>query len=120
MSPDLRTRVSVAVVGLAVAALAGGCGSNSASKAGGAVPDPSATRVNVMADATTAKLAGAEAARLCAVATQRFATEKAITEDLDRRLAAVGLTHAQWKSWHDELVTSPSLATQFSAVGKPC
>ena len=48
-----------------------------------------------------------------------FALISAITADLDGRLAAAGLTHAQWKDWHDALVSSPALVTQLSEVGAP-
>jgi len=57
-----------------------------------------------------------EAARQCEVGSSAFAEESAITADLDARLAAAGLTHTQWKDWHDALATSPDLVAQLSQV----
>jgi hypothetical protein len=57
-----------------------------------------------------------EFTRQCAVVTQSFADESGFTKDLDDRLAAAGLTHAQWKDWHDALAVSPELTTQWSKV----
>jgi hypothetical protein len=53
------------------------------------------------------------------VTRQAFPDESALTTDLDDRLAAGGLTHAQWKSWHDALADSPALLTQLGQVSAP-
>ena len=71
------------------------------------------------ADALTQRIAEVEVARQCAVGSLTFAEESGITADLDGRLAAVGLTHAQWKDWHDALVDSPDLVAQLAEVGAP-
>ena len=54
--------------------------------------------------------------RQCAMAAVSFPSESAITADLDSRLKAAGLTHPEWKRWHDALVRSPGLVAQFRAV----
>jgi hypothetical protein len=73
-------------------------------------------RTPVAADDVTARIAAVEFTRQCAVVTQSFADESGFTTDLDDRLAAAGLTHAQWKDWHDALAVSPELTTQWSKV----
>lgn len=104
------------LAGLAIAAAAGslsGCGGGNASAASA---DATATATARAADATTQKIAQVEFARQCTIGTQSFADEAGITTDLDGRLAAAGLTHAQWKKWHDALVVSPALVAQLHAL----
>jgi hypothetical protein len=73
----------------------------------------------VPANGTTQRIAEVEHARQCAVASLAFPDEQAITADLDDRLAAAGLTHEQWKDWHDALAGSPELVAQLTEVGPP-
>jgi hypothetical protein len=73
----------------------------------------------VPADDLTRRIAEVEFGRQCAVTTLTFPAEADITTDLDTRLAAAGLTHAQWKDWHDALVDSPALVAQLTEVGAP-
>ena len=80
-------------------------------------PPAAAADSGVPADDVTQRIAEVEWARQCAVSTLSFADEAGITADLDARLAAVGLTHAQWKDWHDALAGSPALVAQFGEVG---
>ncbi len=100
----------------ACAALAlSGCGADQASA--GTPADGPAT--GMAADALTQRIAEVEVARQCAVGSLTFPEESGITADLDGRLAAVRLTHAQWKDWHDALVDSPDLVAQLAEVGAP-
>ena len=74
------------------------------------------------ADGTTRAIAEVEFARQCTIGSQSFADEAGITAALDDRLADAGLTHEQWKRWHDALVDSPELVAQvaeISAAGCP-
>jgi hypothetical protein len=96
----------------------GGCSSAAAGDAVSAAP-ATTTVAAVTADATTQRLAEVEFARQCAVTGQAFADETAFTTDLDTRLDAAGLTHAQWKDWHDALALSPELLAQVAVVGAP-
>lgn len=112
MSADRRT-VPGLVAGLLLLTLAG-CTSAAAEDA---TPAATTTVAAVPADATTQQLAAVEFARQCAVTGQAFADESAFTTDLDDRLAAVGLTHQQWKDWHDALPASPDLLAQVAEVG---
>ena len=73
----------------------------------------------VPADELTRRLAVVEAARQCAVTTTSFPDEAALTTDLDDRLAADGLTHQQWKDWHDALAHSPDLVSQLVEASAP-
>ena len=111
-----RTPVAVLVWLGACATLAlSGCGTDQASAG-----TPADGRTSGMAaDALTQRIAEVEVARQCAVGSLTFAEESGITADLDGRLAAVGLTHAQWKDWHDALVDSPDLVAQLAEVGAP-
>jgi hypothetical protein len=105
---------AVVLVVLAVVSAVGGCaaGADRSSAAGGAAPTASA----VPADQLTRRIAEVESARQCAVGSLSFADEADITTDLDTRLAAADLTHAQWKDWHDALVDSPDLVAQLVEV----
>jgi hypothetical protein len=115
LSADLRSTVPGLVAGIVLLAL-GGCTSAAAEVSAAA---PTTTVTAVPADATTQRIAEVEFARQCAVTGQAFADESAFTTDLDARLGAAGLTHAQWKDWHDALAVSPDLLAQVSAVGAP-
>ena len=103
------------LAGCAVLLAVAGCSAATGTAAG----HPAEASTAVPADELTLRLAQVEAARLCAVGTQTFADEADITTDLDTRLAAVGLTHAQWKDWHDALVSSPQLVDQLAEVSEP-
>jgi hypothetical protein len=105
------------VAGLLLLALAG-CTSAAAEDVASA-PPATTTVTAVPADATTQRLAEVEFARQCALTGQAFADESGFTTDLDARLGALGLTHAQWKDWHDALALSPALLAQVAAVGAP-
>lgn len=107
-------------LGLLVAVLVpflGGCGS--AAGGSSAAAPTSARATAVPADDLTGRIAAVEFARQCTVTAQAFADESAITTDLDSRLTAAGLTHAQWKDWHDALAASPELLAQLSEVSAP-
>jgi hypothetical protein len=91
------------MVALVLTVPLGACGAGDA-------PAPVALR----ADPTTARIAVVEVERQCAVAATSFPTESGITDDLTRRLAAEGLTYAQWKAWRDGLATSPALVAQLA------
>lgn len=110
-----RAGAASALVALALALTIGGCaaGADQPSTAGSAAP------AAVPADDLTRRLATVEAARQCAVTTTTFPDETALTTDLDDRLAADGLSHAQWKEWHDALVHSPDLVAQLVEVSAP-
>lgn len=102
------------LAGLCLAAAAGSltaCG-------GGSAADASApkTPAAVPADATTGRIAQVEFVRQCTIGTASFADESGITTDLDGRLTTAGLTHAQWKHWHDALVRSPALVAQLRTI----
>ena len=113
MSADLRTTAAGLVAGVLLLAV-GGCTSAAAD------PTVAAGTVHGMpADETTDRIAAVEFARQCAVTGQAFADETAFTTDLDTRLGAAGLTHAQWKDWHDALALSPELLAQVAVVGAP-
>jgi len=108
-----RTRGSLGLLVAAGVVLAtGGCAAAGASTTATA-PASSAA---VPADDLTRRIAEVEVARQCAVATLTFPDESAITTDLDTRLATAGLTHQQWKSWHDALALSPGLVAQVSTL----
>jgi hypothetical protein len=112
-----RSRVAAGCAVLALLAGASAC-AGEADAGAAASPTPTGTP----ADATTRALAEVEFQRQCAIGSQSFADEAGITADLDARLAAVGLTHQQWKEWHDDLVDSPELVAQvaeISAAGCP-
>ena len=101
---------------LGLTSCTGASDADRASKTSSSSPD--AVVPSVQADTGTATIAEVESRRLCDVATQRFPKETDIGADLDRRLSEAGLTHLQWKNWHDELSTSPSLVTQFAEISK--
>jgi hypothetical protein len=109
-----RRRAAAGVV-LALTLLGGtaACGTGATADAD---PATSSMTSGTPADATTARLAEVEFARQCTVDAANLADESGFTADLDARLAGVGLTHAQWKRWHDALVDSPELVAQFSAL----
>ena len=67
------------------------------------------------ADATTQRIATVEAERLCSIAEETFPRESDITAALVDRLEAARLTYAEWKTWHDALVTSPELVGQLES-----
>lgn len=94
----------------------GGCASGADQPA---ASGPASTAGAVAADGLTQRIAGVEFTRQCAVATLTFADEAGITTDLDVRLSAAGLTHAQWKDWHDALEDSPALVAQLVEVSAP-
>jgi hypothetical protein len=113
-SPDVR-RTGWGLLAAALLALSvGGCGS-----ATGGSTAAAATVAAAPADQVTHRIAEVEFARQCAVTTQSFPDESAITADLDTRLAAQNLTHAQWKKWHDELADSKPLLAQLAQVSGP-
>jgi hypothetical protein len=95
---------------LALSGCASGAGQPSAESSA------AAATTAVSADEFTRGIAEVEFARQCAVTSLTFPDEAAITTDLDDRLAAVGLTHAQWKDWRDSLADSPELVTQLTEV----
>jgi hypothetical protein len=106
----------LALLVTAVALTVSGC-TDEASGADRTSAQAGATSVSdVPADDVTGQIAAVEAARQCTVAATSFADESAITVDLDARLAAAGLTHQQWKDWHDALAASPDLVTQLTSV----
>ncbi len=105
----------LASLGACAALALSGCGTDQASA--GTPADGRAT--GMAADALTQRIAEVEVARQCVVGSLTFAEEAGITADLDGRLAAVGLTHAQWKDWHDALVHSPELVAQLAEVSAP-
>lgn len=116
-SAGRRRRFARATLGLLAAGVVlatGGCAAGATASASGSSAE--AAPGAVPADELTGRIAEVEAARLCAVTALTFANEADITTDLDTRLAAVGLTHAQWKDWHDALVTSPDLVAQLAEV----
>lgn len=102
---------------LGLLTLAGGllltsCSSGSPAASAPAATGPAALR----ADTLTRQLAQVEFDRQCAISTVSFPSEGAITADLDDRLTKAGLTHAQWKRWHDALARSPELVGQFQQI----
>jgi hypothetical protein len=108
-------RVRRLVTGLVLAALAtslSACGGNG-DAASGPIHPTSAVRP---ADATTKRIAEVEFQRQCAIGSASFPDESGITADLDTRLSVVGLTHEEWKRWHDALVSSPALVAQLRTV----
>ena len=116
----LRAGAASALAAVALALTVGGCAADDdqPATAGSSVGTASASSA-VPADDVTRRLAVVEAARQCAVTTTSFPDEVALTTDLDDRLAADGLTHAQWKDWHDALVHSPDLVAQLVEVSGP-
>lgn len=90
--------------------LAAGLLLSSCSSATGASP------AAVPAGPHTRQIAQVEFDRQCAMASLSFPSESAITADLDSRLKAAGLTHLEWKNWHDALVRSPRLVAQFRQI----
>jgi hypothetical protein len=114
-SPDVR-RTGLGLLAAVLLLTVGGC----ASAAAGSADDSSAAAgTSVPADDLTGRIAAVEFARQCTVTAQAFAQESDITTDLDSRLTAAGLTHAQWKDWHDALAASPELLAQLSEVSAP-
>ncbi|MGZ4601723.1 MAG: hypothetical protein ACXVYY_10200 [Oryzihumus sp.] len=109
MSRDLR-RLSLGLLVIPVLTACGGTGS------GTTASGTSTVRQGVHADARTAVIATVEVKRQCDIGTQSFPKEADITADLDKRLAAAGVGHLEWKHWHDELATSPELVSQFRQV----
>ena len=109
-----RSRRSRAAAACAVLALLAGASACAGEPGATASAGPSVT--GTPADATTRALAEVEFQRQCTIGSQSFADEAGITADLDARLAAVGLTHQQWKEWHDDLVDSPELVTQVAEI----
>jgi hypothetical protein len=117
-SRDVR-RTGLGLLAAVLLLTVAGC----ASAAAGSADDSSAASGTsvpaVAADDLTGRIAAVEFARQCTVTAQAFADESAITTDLDSRLTAAGLTHAQWKDWHDALAASPELLVQLSGVSAP-
>jgi len=111
-----RTGLGLLVAGLLVTVT--GCGATEA-EASSAASTTSAAPTGASADDVTGRIAAVEFARQCTVTQQAFADESAITTDLDDRLTAAGLTHQQWKDWHDALAGSPELLAQLAQVGAP-
>jgi hypothetical protein len=111
-----RPAATLGLVAVALLAVSG-CASDPARSSAGSSAAPT-TRA-APADELTQRIAEVESARQCAVTSQSFADEEDITTDLDTRLAAAGLTHAQWKDWHDALVDSPDLVAQLTEVSAP-
>jgi hypothetical protein len=117
-------RGSGAALGLLAATVVlavGGCASDAGQPSAGSSAGSSAAAAGsaVPADELTHRIAEVEFARQCAVTSLTFPNEADITTDLDTRLAAVDLTHAQWKDWHDALVDSPALVAQLAEVSAP-
>ncbi|SOE00189.1 hypothetical protein [Blastococcus haudaquaticus] len=114
-------RTVVALAALAVLGTTAACGAEEPAT-GPAAATPSSTPSSTPADATTGRIAEIEFARQCTVASVNYADEAQFTIELDTHLAAAGFSHEQWKQWHDALVVSPELVTQFaeiSAAGCP-
>jgi hypothetical protein len=99
---------------LTVLAGTAACGSE---EAGAAASTSSSAPSTMPADAITGRLAELEFARQCTVDATNRADEAAFTTELDQSLAEAGLTHEQWKEWHDALADSPELVTQFAEAG---
>ena len=97
----------------------GGCAPAATGSVDGTSPAATTSVSAVAADDLTGRIAAVEFARQCTVTAQAFAEESDITTDLDSRLTAAGLTHAQWKDWHDALAVSPELLAQLSEVSAP-
>lgn len=116
MSSRDRRATAPALLAAAVLVL-GGCAAQLS--APGAQQSAGGAGTVARADELTHRIAVVESARQCAVTSATFADEAGITADLDDRLTAAGLTHAQWKDWHDALVDSPDLVAQLSAVSTP-
>ena len=122
MSSAEHIRSPSSRVGAAVAVLALLAGASACAGEPAATPSAGPSATGTPADATTRAIAEVEFQRQCAIGSRSFADEAGITADLDARLAAVGLTHGQWKEWHDDLVDSPELVaqvTEISAAGCP-
>lgn len=119
-SPDVRRSTLGLLAALALLG-AGGCTAASADPTATSEAAPATTPAphDVSADGVTGSIAAVEFARQCAVTGQAFADESAFTTDLDSRLGAVGLTHAQWKDWHDALAGSPELLAQLAKISAP-
>ena len=120
-SPDprgRRVRLLVGICLVSAAAPLAACGAATAA-AGRSTATAHPTSAAVPADATTGRIALVEVQRQCTIGSASFPDESGITDDLDRRLAAAGLTHEQWKRWHDALVVSPDLVAQLRSVGAP-
>ena len=116
-SPDAR-RTALGLLAAGLLLTLGGCGSAAAGPADGHAAGTTTAHA-VPADDVTGRIAAVEFARQCAVTGQAFADESGLTTDLDQRLTAAGLTHAQWKAWHDALATSPDLLAQLTGVSAP-
>jgi hypothetical protein len=120
-SPDPRARRIRLLAGICLVSAAAplsACGAATAA-AGPSTATSQPTAAGVPADATTGRIAQVEFQRQCTIGAASFPDESGITADLDRRLAAAGLTHEQWKRWHDALVVSPDLVTQLRSVSAP-
>ncbi|MGO4597220.1 hypothetical protein [Terrabacter sp. 2RAF25] len=120
---NLAARTPRLVAGALGAVLLGSalaaCGSGgSGAPPAGASGASSTVRANVPADARTERIAEVEFARQCAVGTKSFPKEADIDADLAERLTTVGLSHVEWKQWHDSLVVSPALVTQLAEVSR--
>ena len=115
-SPDVR-RAGLGLLAAALLLGAGGCTSAAAEADSPGSPATATAAHAVPADEVTGRIATVEFARQCTVTSQAFADESAITTDLDSRLTDVGLTHQQWKEWHDALAVSPELLAQLATVG---
>jgi hypothetical protein len=110
-----RRVVGGLLLGAVLTATVSACGS--AEPASPANARTSAAPTNVPADASTRRVAEVEFVRQCTIADQSFPKESDLDADLDRRLASAGISHLQWKDWHDALVTSPQLVSQLAEVG---
>lgn len=102
------------LAGAAVVLLAGlsGCATGAGAEAAPVASGPVARAPDV----TTRALAEIEFGRQCVIGSKSFVDEAGITADLDERLAAAGFSHEEWRRWHDALVESPELVTQFTEV----
>ncbi|WP_256793273.1 hypothetical protein [Terrabacter sp. Ter38] len=104
--------VALATVAALLVPVLGACGTS------GPPGASSTVRADVPADARTEQIAEVEFARQCSVGTQSFPKESDIDADLAKRLTTAGLSHLEWKQWHDSLAVSPQLVTQLAEVGK--
>jgi hypothetical protein len=117
-SRDAR-RTGLGLLAAVLLLAVGGCTDTAAGSAEDSSAAATTSVSDVAADDVTGRIAAVEFARQCTVTAQAFADESAITTDLDDRLTAAGLTHAQWKDWHDALAASPELLAQLAEVSAP-